>query len=97
MSEGAYIIDIMNFVGYDMAIPGNHEYDYGMDRFFENVAAANFPYVSANFMNYVGGEPTSPVLDAYKIFEANGKKIAFVGLSTPESITKSTPTYFQGG
>ncbi len=97
LSEGSYIIDIMNFVGYDLAIPGNHEFDYTMPKFFENMGQASFPYVSANFMNYVDGEPTTPVLDAYKIFEADGKKVAFVGLSTPETITKSTPTYFQDG
>ncbi len=95
LSHGGYIIDIMNFVGYDLATPGNHEFDYGMDRFFELVDAANYPYVSANFMHYENGQPTGAVLDAYKIFEEGGLKIAFVGLSTPETITKSTPTYFQ--
>ena len=95
LSEGAYIIDIMNFVGYDVAVPGNHEFDYTMPRFFANVERANYPYVSANFMNYVDGEPTTPVLDAYKIFEADGKKVAIVGVCTPETLTKSTPTYFQ--
>ena len=95
LSEGGYIIDIMNFVGYDVAVPGNHEFDYTMPRFFANVEKANYPYVSANFMNYVNGEPTTPVLDAYKIFEADGKKVAIVGVCTPESLTKSTPVYFQ--
>ncbi len=93
LSNGEYLIDIMNFVGYDLAIPGNHEFDYGMDQFLNSfVTNANYPYVSANFMDLTSNEP---VLDAYKIFETNGKKIAFVGLSTPETITKSTPTYFQ--
>ena len=91
LTHGEAIIDIMNFVGYDLATLGNHEFDYGMDRMFELVDMAEYPYVSANFMDL---EENAPVLDAYKIFEANGKKIAFVGLSTPESITKSTPTYF---
>ena len=95
LSKGSYIIDIMNYVGYDLAVPGNHEYDYTMPTFFENVEHANYPYIAANFMNYVDGEPTTPVFDAYKIFEVNGMKIAFVGVCTPESITKSTPTYFQ--
>ena len=91
LTQGEAIIDIMNFVGYDLATLGNHEFDYGMDQMFALVEQAEYPYVSANFVKVEGNEP---VLDAYKIFEANGKKIAFVGLSTPESITKSTPTYF---
>lgn len=95
LSRGGYIIDIMNYVGYDVAVPGNHEFDYGMDRFFELVDHANYPYISSNFMHYENGEPTESVFDAYKIFEMGELKVAFVGISTPESITKSTPTYFQ--
>ncbi len=91
LTQGEAIIDIMNFVGYDIATLGNHEFDYGMDQMFALVEQAKYPYVSANFVKVEGNEP---VLDAYKIIEANGKKIAFVGISTPESITKSTPTYF---
>ena len=91
LTQGEAIIDIMNFVGYDIATLGNHEFDYGMDQMFALVEQAEYPYVSANFVKVEGNEP---VLDAYKIIEANGKKIAFVGISTPESITKSTPTYF---
>ena len=95
LSRGGYIIDIMNYVNYDVAIPGNHEFDYGMDRFFELVDHAEYPYISSNFMHYENGQPTEPVFDAYKIFEMGELKVAFVGISTPESITKSTPTYFQ--
>ena len=43
MTKGEAITDIMNAVGYDIAIPGNHDYDYGMDRFFELTKKANFP------------------------------------------------------
>ena len=33
LSKGEYIIDIMNHVGYDVAVPGNHEFDYVMEQF----------------------------------------------------------------
>lgn len=92
LSEGSYIIDIMNQIGYDAAVPGNHEFDYGMDRFFELKNRANFNYISANFINNSDG---SKVLDAYKILTFAETKVAFVGISTPETITKSTPKYFQ--
>ncbi len=95
LSRGGYIIDIMNFVGYDLAIPGNHEFDYGIDRFFELVEHANYPYISSNFMHYENGEGTETVFDPYKIFELGDIKIGFVGICTPESITSSTPIYFQ--
>ncbi len=91
LSKGEYIIDIMNEVGYDVATIGNHEFDYGMDQFMALREKAKFPYVSANFTDLEG----KPILDPYVIKEAGGRKIAFVGASTPETFTKSTPTFFQ--
>jgi len=92
MDEGVTIIDIMNAVGYNLATPGNHDFDYGMFQFMKNIDSAQFPYVSCNFRTVKTGDP---VLPAYKILEAGGKKIAFVGVTTPDTITSSTPTYFQ--
>ena len=92
VSKGEYITDIMNEVGYDLAIPGNHEFDYGMEQFLAITEKAAFPYISANFMDLTTNKP---VLDAYKIFEIAGTKVAFVGISTPKTITTSTPVYFQ--
>ena len=91
LSNGEYIIDIMNEIGYDVATPGNHEFDYGMDQFFALTEQANFPYVSANFVDNDG----NTVLDPYVIKDVAGVKIAFVGISTPKTITTSTPKYFQ--
>ena len=91
LSTGEYIVDIMNEVGYDVATIGNHEFDYGMDRFNELVEMAEYPYVSANFTDLEGNTILSP----YAVLEAGGYSIAFVGASTPETFSKSTPTYFQ--
>lgn len=91
LSNGEYIIDIMNEIGYDVATPGNHEFDYGMDQFLALTEQANFPYVSANFVDSDG----NTVLDPYVIKDVAGVKIAFVGISTPKTITTSTPKYFQ--
>lgn len=89
LSKGEYIVDIMNQVGYDVAIPGNHEFDYGMDQFNKLVEQANYTYISCNFTG-----PNGVVLPAYKIIEKAGKKIAFVGISTPKTLTSSTPKFF---
>ena len=91
LSNGEYIIDIMNEAGYDVATPGNHEFDYGMEQFFALTEKASFPYVSANFVDADG----NTVLDPYVIKDVAGVKIAFVGISTPKTITTSTPKYFQ--
>ena len=97
LSKGSYIVDIMNKVGYDVAIPGNHEFDFGMDNFLEIASKkAAYKYVSCNFMDL---KTNTSVLDPYtmKSYTVDGNQIdvAFVGISTPETFTKSTPTYFQ--
>jgi len=90
MTEGEANIKLMNAVGYDVATIGNHEFDYGMERFHELVAMAEFPYVSCNFVK--NGEP---VFAPYIIKEFDGVKVAFLGISTPKTITSSAPKYFQ--
>lgn len=91
MDKGATIIQMMNETGYDIATLGNHEFDYGIARILELINKAEFSYISCNFYKTDDGEL---VLPAYKIIEKGGVRIAFIGISTPESITKSTPTFF---
>ena len=93
MDDGATIIKLMNEAGYDLATPGNHEFDYGMDRAKAVMKEADFPYISCNWMDLHVGLPV-PVLSDIKMFTIGGARIAFVGATTPESITKSTPAYF---
>ncbi|MBE5974543.1 MAG: bifunctional metallophosphatase/5'-nucleotidase [Paenibacillaceae bacterium] len=94
LSDGGYIIDIMNQVGYDFAVPGNHEYDYGMPRFLELAGKLSCGYYSSNFMDL---KTNAPVFAPYKMFTYGNTKVALVGATTPESFTKSTPAYFQDG
>ena len=90
MTKGEALIDLMNQMGYSVAIPGNHEFDYGMDNFLALAEKAEFPYISCNF-NYKG----ELVFEPYVIRELGGRKIAFVGVTTPCTPTSSTPKYFQ--
>ena len=90
LSEGKAVADLMSKAGYDAAIPGNHEFDYGMETFLEIAGSSTFPYICCNLMK--DGEP---VLEPYMIFDKGGKKIAFIGVTTPTTITSSTPKYFQ--
>ena len=91
MDDGATIIELMNEAGYDLATPGNHEFDYGMARAKAVIQEADFPYVSCNWVDLRTG---FNVLPSVKFFFAGGRKIAFVGVTTPETFTKSTPAYF---
>ena len=91
MDEGASIIKLMNAAGYDVATPGNHEFDYGMDRAKAIMKEADFPYLSCNWLDLRTG---LRVLPSVKVFVRGGRRIAFVGVTTPETFTKSTPAYF---
>ncbi len=89
MTGGEAVVELMNEMGYDVAIPGNHEYDYGMEQFLALADMAEYPYISCNFTY-----EDELVFEPYIILEAAGLKLAFVGVTTPETITSSTPATF---
>ena len=89
MTKGQALINIMNVMGYDAAIPGNHEFDYGVQHFIDLTSAANFSYISCNF-----NKEGKLVFPAYVMKEVDGVKIGFVGVTTPETTMTATPTYF---
>lgn len=91
LSEGSYIIDIMNKVGYDAVTLGNHEFDYKIPRLKELTDMLTASVVSCNFVNSDG----KTVYEPYKIISYGDTDIAYLGITTPESFTKSTPAYFQ--
>lgn len=90
LTKGDALIDLMNKMGYSVAIPGNHEFDYGVDNFLSLAEKAQFKYISCNFQ-YKGEN----VFDPYVIREIGGRKIGFVGVTTPMTITSSTPVNFE--
>lgn len=92
LDKGVEMIKILNKVGYDLAVPGNHDFDFGMDGFNRIVKDANYPFISCNFRSL---ENNKNIFDSSKIFNIGDKKIGVVGVSTPESITASTPKFFQ--
>ena len=92
LSTGESIIKIMNAVGYDFVIPGNHEFDYGMARFLQLASRQKCGYYSCNFVDV---KTRKPILKPYKILNLGGKRIGFVGVTTPETLVTSTPKYFQ--
>ncbi|MCD8209843.1 MAG: bifunctional metallophosphatase/5'-nucleotidase [Coprobacillus sp.] len=97
VTEGSYIIDLMNEVGYDLAVLGNHEFDYGMDALHDRINEAGFPYISCN-ITYTG-ESTNKLSEVapYVVKEIGGMTFGFVGVTSPTAISKSTPAYFMEG
>lgn len=93
MTKGEAVVEIMSAVGYDYAVPGNHEFDYGMDTLLDLAQnKAQFDYISSNFI-YI--PEITPVFKPYDIKDFGDYQIAFVGISTPDTITSSTPEYFK--
>jgi len=90
LSKGAYLTDIQNQMGYDVLVPGNHEFDYGMDQFLK-LAETSGDYVCCNFLDADG----QSVFPPYRLITAGDTTIAFLGITTPETLSSSTPVYFQ--
>ena len=88
ITNGIAIIDIMNKIGYDVATLGNHEFDYGVDQLEECERLLNCSYISANYCFHKN--KTVSIYNASKTIEVGGKKIAFIGVATPQTLTKSS-------
>lgn len=92
LTKGEAIINIMNDVGYDLAVPGNHDFDYGVERFLELTKMADYPYICCNFVDLGTGKT---VFQPYTIQRIGERRIAFIGVVTPTTFAQSTPKYFE--
>jgi len=86
ITKGIAIIEIMNKLGYDVATLGIHEFDYGIGQLEECEKLLNCGYISTNYCYHKNKQAIYP---AYKIIEADDKKIAFIGVTTPQTLTKT--------
>ncbi len=92
LTRGSAIVELMNALGYDYMTLGNHEFDYGIPRLLELAKDLNTTIISCNVLHT---KDNSTFFPPYAIKEIQGVKIAFVGITTPETLTKSVPTFFQ--
>ena len=97
VSKGEYLVDIMNEVGYDFCVLGNHEFDYGTDVLSSLLEKAKAQYLNATITYTGNGKNLLAKTVPYAIERYGFLDVAFIGVSTPESITKSTPRYFMEG
>jgi len=90
------IIKIMETAGIDAVSMGNHEVDYGMQRFQEAVEKTQFPILACNFWNIDGkGNKLSRGTKPYKFFSFSDYTVAVIGVATPETLSKGNPTFFK--
>ncbi|MDO5734361.1 MAG: bifunctional UDP-sugar hydrolase/5'-nucleotidase [Eubacteriales bacterium] len=93
LSKGQSVIRVMNEVGIDAMVAGNHEYNYGMKELDDAIKEANFPVLAANIVDEKSGEKP---LQSHEIFEIDGLKIGVFGIATPETKVKSSPPNTEG-
>ena len=91
--KGASAIRLMNAAGYDLAIPGNHEFDYGIGQLEALAAAADFPLICASIFREDGSTLFQP---SWTYTGPSGLTVGFFGLETPECQTKASPDLVQG-
>lgn len=91
ISQGEYIVNLLNLVGYDALTLGNHEFDYRLDRLNVLVEKMNTAPVCCNFQTVTGSQP---VFAPYKIVSYGQWDVAYVGITTPGTLTSSSPSQF---
>ena len=92
LEKGQSIVSVVNQVGYDAMVPGNHEFDFGSDNLLELRDKINFPMLSANIVTASGEEVFKP----YIVKEFDGVKVGVFGLTTPETYYKTHPNNVKG-
>lgn len=75
--KGYPMIDLMNRVGFDVCVPGNHEYDYGESILADRIKQSEFAWICANVDM---GESGVPEPQEYTTVSVNGLKVTFLGL-----------------
>ncbi len=91
ISQGLYIVDIMRSVGYTAVTLGNHEFDYSTPHMKELMPKINAPVVCANFFDM---DATEPFYAPYIIRQYGGKRVAFVGATTPETMRAESYSFY---
>jgi len=82
LSKGEYSVDVMNMVGYDLGIPGNHDFDFTSDVLLQRTSALEYPLICANLSYKSTGES---VFEEYMILEKDGYRLGCFGLLTPDT------------
>lgn len=90
---GKDILAVMNAAGYDVVAVGNQEFSIGLDALADNVNNASFPFVSCNLKYLGSGKNPLKKVKPYTILRYGPTKIAFIGVTTPETLTPNKPAY----
>lgn len=105
LSKGKAVIEFYNYLNYDAATIGNHEWDYGYDEITKDpqgtlkrrILSANFPFIVANIYYAESGKPFELTnLKPYTIIERKGIKIGVIGITTTSTPITTHPNNIKG-
>ena len=87
LDKGESAVSLMNLMGYNYFVPGNHDFNYGYDRLKELSSKMSFKILAANICLKDGSKP----FVENDVIEIDGVKIGVFGLATPETLVKTNP------
>ena len=91
-SHGEHIVRLMNQVGYDVVTLGNHEFDYGLPQLEKLSRMLQADVVDCNLYDL---QNNRRLFEPYTIRKMGHTKVAFVGVSTPDTYYSSSPSFFK--
>lgn len=92
VSQGEYIVKVMNQVGYDAVALGNHEFDFRLTRLLELVDMMDTKPVCSNLRKV---EDNSSVFLPYTVKQYGDIDVAYIGITTPDTLVSSAPAQFK--
>jgi 5'-nucleotidase len=89
IDKGRHMITAMDMVGVDLAVPGNHEFDFGPEVFAEHLKTSPFPWLGTNVLDE--NEQPFGGMVATALRNVGPYKVGFLGVLTDETTTLSDP------
>jgi len=85
---GVPVQNMMNQIGFDAMVMGNHEFDWGIEPIEKWKSLSKFPFLAANIIDKKTGE-VADFAKPYTIVERKGIKVGIIGVATLETLTKT--------
>ncbi|MEQ9639429.1 MAG: 5'-nucleotidase C-terminal domain-containing protein [Alphaproteobacteria bacterium] len=86
--RGAHMVALMNAIGLDVMVLGNHEFDFGPDVLEQRLAEANYVQLAGNVRR--NGAPLPHTVDTHMV-TVGAYKVGIVGLVTPDTAFLASP------
>jgi 5'-nucleotidase / UDP-sugar diphosphatase len=89
LTQGAQMIELYNLLGTDVAVLGNHEFDFGPELVAQRIEESDFPWLGTNVLG-PDGKPAVGTVDLH-VIDVGGYRVGFFGLLAPETDVLSAP------